>query len=104
MFNALIGGEVPRQQLVNVVDLVVGDAREHVPQIGFGIDAIEFRGADQAVDRSGSFTASILSREQVILPAQCDHTQRYYYVVTAVASGGVQSSNSNEVSATIPTP
>jgi hypothetical protein len=30
--------------------------------------------------------------------------QTYYYVVTAVASGGVQSSNSNEVSATIPAP
>ncbi len=30
--------------------------------------------------------------------------QTYYYVVTAVASGSVQSSNSNEVSATIPTP
>ena len=30
--------------------------------------------------------------------------QTYYYVATAVASGGVQSVDSNEVSATIPTP
>ena len=30
--------------------------------------------------------------------------QTYYYVVTAVASGDVQSADSNQVSATIPTP
>lgn len=30
--------------------------------------------------------------------------QTYYYVVTALASGGVRSGYSNEVSATIPTP
>jgi hypothetical protein len=34
---------------------VIGDAREHIAQVGFWIDAVEFGGADQAVDRGGAF-------------------------------------------------
>ena len=50
-----------------------------------------------------------LLNSSVVTPTQyVDSTvsagQTYYYVITAVASGGVQSAYSNQVSATIPTP
>jgi hypothetical protein len=38
----------------DAVDGVVGDAREHFAQVGFGIDAVEFGGADQPVDSAYS--------------------------------------------------
>ena len=30
------------EQLLNAVDVMVGDAGQHFPQIGFGIESIEF--------------------------------------------------------------
>jgi len=42
--------------------------RESTSQVAFGIEAIEFCRADQTVDCSGAFTASVRPREQVILP------------------------------------
>ena len=44
-------------------------------QIGFGIEAVEFGRADQAVDRGGAFAAGIGAGEQVVLAAQCDRAQ-----------------------------
>jgi hypothetical protein len=37
---------------------MIGDARQHVAQIRFGVEAVEFGAADQAVDRGGAITAS----------------------------------------------
>ena len=54
---------------------MVGDTGEHVAQVGFRIDVVQFRGADEAVDRGGTFAASVRSREQVVLAAQGDHAQ-----------------------------
>ncbi len=69
------GFEVPRQKFVDAVDGMVGDAGEHLPQIGFGIETIELRRTDQAVDGCGALAARIRSRKQVILPAQGHATQ-----------------------------
>jgi hypothetical protein len=51
------GDEIPRKQLLNAVDGVVGDASQDFAQIGFGIEAVEFCRIDQAVDRRGAFPA-----------------------------------------------
>lgn len=32
---------VPGQQCIDLVDGVIGDAREHVAKVGFGIDAVQ---------------------------------------------------------------
>lgn len=39
---------IPRQRGFDRVDGMVGDASHHFPQIGFGIQTIEFRRTDQA--------------------------------------------------------
>jgi len=46
---------------------MVGDTGQHFAQIGFGIEAVEFRRTDQTVDGSGAFAASIRSGKQVVL-------------------------------------
>jgi hypothetical protein len=49
--------------------------REHLAQVRFGIDAVEFGCADEAVDRGGAFATGIGAREQVVLATQGDHAQ-----------------------------
>ena len=34
---------------------MVGDARQHFPQIGFGVETVELRRTNQAADRRGAF-------------------------------------------------
>jgi|CZLA01.1.fsa_nt_gi hypothetical protein len=55
---------------------MIGDAGEHFAQIGFGIEAVEFRGPDQAIDGGCTFAASIRSGKQVVLPSESYTTQR----------------------------
>jgi hypothetical protein len=37
---------------------MVGDTRQHLAQIGFGIETVELRRTDQAVDDGGAFPAA----------------------------------------------
>ena|GEM_PF-5123115 len=53
-----------------MVDGVVGNAREHIAQVGFGIDAVKFGGADQAVNCGCTFATGVGAGEQVVLAAQ----------------------------------
>ena len=46
---------------------MVGDALQHLVQIGVRIEAIELGRADQAVNRGGPLTAGIGAGEQVVL-------------------------------------
>jgi len=43
---------VPRQELANVVDGVIGDRRQHMAQLGFGVAPVQLGGAVQRVNRS----------------------------------------------------
>jgi len=54
---------------------MVGDAGQHVSEVRFGIETVEFGATDQAVDRGGALTAGIGAGEQVVFPAQSDGTQ-----------------------------
>jgi len=51
---------------------VIGDAREHVAEVGFRIDAVQLGRADQAVDRGGAVAAGIGSSKQVVLAVMDD--------------------------------
>lgn len=53
-----------------------GDAQKHLAQVRFGVNVVQFRCAEQAVDRGSAFTDSIRFREQIIFSAQSDHAQR----------------------------
>jgi hypothetical protein len=50
--------DVPRQQLVDAVDRVLGNALEHLAQVGLGIQAVELRGLHQAVQAGRATAAS----------------------------------------------
>src|SRR3981081_4658132 len=39
----------------DLIDRMIGDGGEHVAEIGFRIQTVEFRGADAALDRGGAF-------------------------------------------------
>ena len=58
--------DVPGQQFLDAVDGMVGDTRQHLAQIGFGIETVEFRRTNQAVDRRRPLPASI--GRQFIVP------------------------------------
>lgn len=49
----------PRQEFVDAVDLVVGDAGQHVTQVGEQLDAVQLARLDQAVDDSGALAATL---------------------------------------------
>ena len=71
----LVGGVVsiecshlPRQQVLDAVDGMLGDAREHLAQVLFGVQVVEFRATDQTVEGGGARSAPIGTCEEIILP------------------------------------
>ena len=78
-------GEVPGQQFLQPVHGVIGDVLEHMPQIELRIKSVEFRGAEQAIDRSSAFAASIRSSKKIVLAAegngaQCPFSRRVVHL------------------------
>jgi len=51
----------PRQQLVDTVDLVIGDTTEDIGQPRLRIDAVEFGCLNQRVGNGDSFSAAVVS-------------------------------------------
>ena len=49
---------------------MIGEAAEHLVQIGFGIEPVELGGLDERVGRGGARAAGIGSCEQIVLPAE----------------------------------
>ena len=49
---------------------MVGDAGEHVAQVGFGVEAVELGGLDERVDRGGTLAAGVGAGEELILSAE----------------------------------
>lgn len=49
---------------------MIGNAGEPFAQIGFGIEPVQLRGTDQAVERCRAFPASIRSGKQIVLATQ----------------------------------
>ncbi len=68
-------GEMPWQQFLDAVDGMLGDAREHLAQVSFRIQAIELGRADKAVEGGGSLATSVGSRKEKILPSLSDTAQ-----------------------------
>jgi hypothetical protein len=54
----LIGND-PWQQFVDAIDGMLGDASDDLAQVGLGIKAIQFGGANQGVDRGAAFAAAV---------------------------------------------
>lgn len=54
---------------------MLGDVGEHVAQIAFRIDAVEFCTADQRVNRGSALTAAIGTGKEIVFPAERNGTQ-----------------------------
>jgi hypothetical protein len=46
----------PRQEVIDPIDRVIGDAGDDVGEPGFGFDVVEARGFDECVDDRGAAT------------------------------------------------
>src|SRR5215469_8402618 len=57
---------------------MIGDAGQHVPQVAFRIDSVQFSRSDQAVQRRGAFSTTIGPREKKILSSQSHDPQRSF--------------------------
>src|SRR5271157_1884192 len=57
---------IPRQQLLDAIDGMIGDAFEDVLQIPLRVDAIEFASFDKAINDRRTLTAAVGSEEQII--------------------------------------
>src|SRR5512144_2512871 len=68
-------GDVPRQQLVDAVDGMLGNAREHLAQVGLRIEPVELGRLHQTVDRRRSLAARVRTHEQVVASAKCNSAQ-----------------------------
>jgi hypothetical protein len=63
---------MPRQQIVDPIDRVVGDAGEQVAQVGLWIEAVQGRGLDERVENRSPTTAGVRAGKEVVLAAQRD--------------------------------
>src|SRR5271169_1440331 len=55
---------MPGKEFVEALGGVIGDPAQDVGEPGLGIDAVEFGGADQGVDRSSALAATVGAGEQ----------------------------------------
>ena len=60
---------VPGLEIINPIDGMIGDMRQHVTQPGFGVDTVQLGRADQRVDRGGALAAAVGAGEHVIAAA-----------------------------------
>ena len=55
---------IPRQELIEILDVVIVDAGQHVGQPFLGIDVIQFGGLDQGVHHGRPLSATVGAGEQ----------------------------------------
>src|SRR5450830_82952 len=67
---------VPRQQISNLIDRIVGNMREHIAQISFWINVIHPRRANQTIHSSGTIAPTIRAQKQEVLAANATTPQR----------------------------
>ena len=60
---------VPGQEIINPIDGMIGDMRQHVTQPGFGVDTVQLGRADQRVDRGGALAAAVGAGKQIVAVA-----------------------------------
>lgn len=67
----LIGND-PWQKFVDAIDGMLGDASDDVAQVGLGIKAVQFGGADQRVDGGAAFASTIRAEVQEVFSTESD--------------------------------
>ena len=69
------GAPVPRQQVIDPVDGVIGDARQHVGEPGSRIDIVELCGLNQRVHEGSPLAATLRAGEEPGASSQSDTAQ-----------------------------
>jgi hypothetical protein len=54
---------------------MIGDVRQHMPQIGFGIETVELGRPDEGVEDGGTFASAIRAREEIVAATDGNPTQ-----------------------------
>src|SRR5690606_16669113 len=69
-------GEIPRLELGNTCDRMLGDASEHISKVRLRIDPVELGGTHERVDRCRTLATCVRAREQVVLAAKRNRSKR----------------------------
>jgi len=75
VYGLQASGEVPRRELLDTGDGLIGDVRQHMPQVGFGIEAVELGRTDEGVEDGCSFASAIRAREEIVAATDGNPTQ-----------------------------
>ena len=62
-------GDIPGQQRIDGVDGVLADSGEDAAQIGLGLKAVHFCGADERVEDRGPLSPGIAACEETVFSA-----------------------------------
>jgi hypothetical protein len=66
----------PRQEFVDAIDRMIGDAGENVGEPGLRVDAVELGGLDERIHHSGTVRPALRPGEQPRFPAEREAAQR----------------------------
>src|ERR1700756_2340081 len=66
--------DIPRQQLLDAIDRMIGNALEYVMQIALRVDLIELAGFNKTVNDRCTLAAAVRSEEQIIASPGTDST------------------------------
>jgi hypothetical protein len=70
------GRPVPGQKIGQPFGRIIGDAREHVMQIGLGIEAVQLGRLDQGIEDGRALGPEVGAGEQVVLAPERHAAQR----------------------------
>lgn len=73
--SSKLRGTAPRQEVVDLVDGMVGDVRPHIAPPSLWIETIELCRSDQRINGSSAFAAAVGASKQVIAAPKCHTTQ-----------------------------
>ena len=71
-------GDMPRQQLHDAIDRMLGDTLENIAQVGFRIELIELGRTDERVDNGRALTAAVSTGEEIIFSAESNRAKRAF--------------------------
>ena len=69
---------MPRQQLHDAIDRMLGDTLENIAQVGFRIELIELGRTDERVDNGRALTAAVSTGEEIIFSAESNRAKRAF--------------------------
>jgi hypothetical protein len=79
--DSLICGDVPWQQFVDAINRMIGNAAEHVAQIGARFDIVQFAGRDERIHCRRSITAAVRPSEEEISATDGNTAKRIFSYV-----------------------